>query len=236
MESTESIRSLCLNVRSAVGASARIRWHGVDLVRQRTRDPAFPDRPLAQHRLDFIYQEALHTLAGMPHVRIASVWADVGAVLHTGKKTRAQRRAKSTSAPPQAKHGTKVAALWHLLDLLDSELASASDPPTSHRLILDGSNNQEDRETATRYVAVRPATGFLRHRVYGTPARRDFSSSLIFVPSAAFRTCRPPLAPRPPTAARVIGTGISSQESGSHRRNFIRRSATSTSTSSTQTR
>jgi hypothetical protein len=83
-ESVEAMRALCARLRGAVENVDRIRWHGVDLVRQRTRDPGAQDRPLPQHRLDFIYQEALHAIAGMPHVRIASVWADVGAVLKTG--------------------------------------------------------------------------------------------------------------------------------------------------------
>jgi hypothetical protein len=81
--------------------------------------------------------------------------------MKTGKKTRGQRRSKASHAPPQGKHGTKVAALWHLLDMLDSELTGATEPQTSHRLILDGSNNQEDRLTAERYAAARVSTGFL---------------------------------------------------------------------------
>jgi hypothetical protein len=160
-ESVESVRVLCERLRGGLETVGRVRWHGVDLVRQRTRDPLYPDRPLPQHRLDFLYQEALYGLSEMPHIRVASVWADVGAVLQTGKKTRSQRRAKSAQAPPQGVHGTKVASLWHLLDLLDNELTGASEDTTSHRLILDGSNNQEDRLVVERYAAVRAATGFL---------------------------------------------------------------------------
>jgi hypothetical protein len=54
-----------------------------------------------------------------------------------------------------------VAALWNLLDLLDAELTGATEPRTAHRLILDGSNNQEDRLIAGRYAETRPSTGFL---------------------------------------------------------------------------
>lgn len=156
------MRALCARLRGAVDNAERLRWHGVDLVRQRTRDPAEPDLPLPQHRLDYIYQEALHALGSMPHVRMASVWAEVGAVMKVGAKTRGQRRRKAANAPPQAKHGTKVAALWHLLDFLDETLTGGTGADTPHRLIFDGSNNQEDRQIAERYSAVRgSATGFL---------------------------------------------------------------------------
>jgi hypothetical protein len=156
-QAVDCLRDLCRRIHGACGDIGRIRWHGVDLVRQRTRDPRDKQTPLPQHRLDYIYQEALHGLAEMPLVHVASVWAEVGAMLRTEKQapSRAQRRSKVSQAPPEGAYGTKVAALWHLLDLLDNELPKTAE--TSHRLILDGSNNQQDKRIAERYALTKGA-------------------------------------------------------------------------------
>jgi hypothetical protein len=161
-ESVESVRELCLTTRAALGVPGRVRWHGVDLVRRGTRAPGADDIPLPQHRLDFVFQEGLHALSLMPHVRLASVWADVGYLnQRAGKRTRTERRTLAGQDPPQAKHGTKIAALWHLLEVLDEELVIAPESGLSHRVILDGSNNQEDLATVIAYAKTHPRTGLL---------------------------------------------------------------------------